>query len=90
MREAHVGFTVIQDREPTGLEVFLYSFTVTMLIIWVIGALGLMEDLVWGLAIAGMSLYSAIAEVPPGSQPSPVLPHPAAALRHAAACPSRS
>jgi len=62
MREAHVPFSVVPEKAPNPLAPLYASFCSTLLVIWVIGALGMMEQLIWGIAILGISVYSSLAE----------------------------
>ena len=64
MRESHVPFVVIQDHEPSPLAPFITSFLMTLLVVCVVGELGMMWDLVYGIANVGIGFYIALAEVP--------------------------
>ena len=56
------AFTVIPDHPPSPLVPFITSLLATVVILMVIAELGMMPDLVWGVALSGMGFYMLLQE----------------------------
>ncbi|KAL1518451.1 hypothetical protein AB1Y20_002743 [Prymnesium parvum] len=63
-RKGHVSFFVLPDQTANPMLVaFARSFVLTLVVILVIDALGLMEMLIWGCAILGYNFYIFLAQL---------------------------